>query len=64
MEETEQQVMTRVVAARAALADAATSQDPRAVRDALDELEGALMLARENDVNVPPAGPGVERTGS
>lgn len=58
-------LIERVQAARAALRRAAESGDSPAMREALDELEGALQVAREHRVEVPPARDGSgEQVGS
>ena len=51
-----EQVIGRVLAARAALGEAAEAPDSPVLREALDELETALRLARESGIEVPPAG--------
>ncbi|SEO32737.1 hypothetical protein [Actinacidiphila rubida] len=51
-----EQVIGRVMAARAALEEAAEAPDSPELREALDELESALRLARESGVEVPPVG--------
>lgn len=51
-----EQVIGRVMAARVALEEAAEAPDSPELREALDELESALRLARESGVEVPPAG--------
>jgi hypothetical protein len=55
-----QALLERVRQARSALAAAARSTDSTAVAEALDELERALLLARENGIDVPAVigGPG------
>ncbi|MBY8881435.1 hypothetical protein [Actinacidiphila acidipaludis] len=49
-----EQVIGRILAARAALEEAAEAPDSPVLRDALDELETALWLARESGIEVPP----------
>jgi len=49
-----EQVIGRVLAARAALEEAAEAPDSPVLREALDELETALWIARENGVEIPP----------
>jgi hypothetical protein len=58
-----EQVIGRVLAARAALEEAAEAPDSPVLRQALDELESALLLARESGVEVPPAGEVSQSTG-
>jgi hypothetical protein len=55
----------RIRVARSALAAAVESKDSSAMPAALDELESALLLARENGTDIPAAiaGPG-EKDGS
>jgi hypothetical protein len=50
-----QAVLERIRAARNALAAAVASTDSVAVAEALDELERALLLARENGIEAPAA---------
>jgi hypothetical protein len=58
-------LLQRIREARAALAAAVESKDSSAMPAALDELESALLLARENGIDVPAVmdGPG-EKDGS
>jgi hypothetical protein len=55
-----QALLERIREARSALAAAVESTDPTSMSVALDELERALLLARENAIDVPAAidGPG------
>ncbi|WP_037603845.1 hypothetical protein [Streptacidiphilus rugosus] len=46
-------LLERIRQARSALAAAAASTDSIAVAECLDELERALLLARENGIDVP-----------
>ena len=53
-------LLERIRAARSSLREAAQSNNQAAMAQGLDELERALMLARENGIDVPAAidGPG------
>jgi hypothetical protein len=53
-----QALLERVREARAALAGAVESTDSTAVAEALDELESALLQARENGIDIPAETPG------
>ncbi|MEY9836302.1 hypothetical protein [Streptacidiphilus sp. EB103A] len=55
MDEYAEAVIGRVRAARTGLAEAVAAHDSHAVSLAVDELEDALRLARENEVEVPSA---------
>jgi hypothetical protein len=60
VDEFAQALLERIRAARRALRDAVAGVDSVAVGEALDELENALLLARENGIEVPAeiGGPG------
>lgn len=58
------QVLARVQAARIALREAAGSAASVGLREALDELEEALRLARAEGVEVPSAGWDEKQMGS
>ncbi|QMU78044.1 hypothetical protein GXW83_22430 [Streptacidiphilus sp. PB12-B1b] len=49
-------VVARVRAARARVERAARDRGTFGLREALDELEAALLLARSNGIEVPPIG--------
>jgi hypothetical protein len=55
MDELTEALIARVRAARTGVAEAVAAHDPRAVSAAVDELEDALMSARAEGVEVPPA---------
>jgi len=59
-----ERVVARVRAARTALGEAAGSAASVGLREALDELEEALRMARDQGVEVPPAGWDEKRMGS
>jgi hypothetical protein len=64
-DELAQTLLERVRAARGALAAAVESADSTAMPAALDELERALLLARENGIDVTAAADGPdEKDGS
>lgn len=54
MDQNDQLLLKRVADARAALAEAVSTQNPGSLSQALDELEEALRQAREGGVEVPP----------
>ena len=54
MDQNDQLLLKRVADARAALAEAVSTQNPGGLSQALDELEEALRQAREGGVEVPP----------
>ncbi|SEM67349.1 hypothetical protein [Streptacidiphilus jiangxiensis] len=54
MDQNHQLLLKRVTDARAALAEAVSTQNPFGLSQALDELEEALRQAREGGVEVPP----------
>ncbi|MEY9967806.1 hypothetical protein ABIA33_005886 [Streptacidiphilus sp. MAP12-16] len=56
MDEFIETLIARVRAARAGIEEAVAEHDGFAISRAVDELEEALRLARENGVDVPPAG--------
>jgi hypothetical protein len=64
LDEFAERVGARVRAARIALGEAAGSAASVGLREALDELEEALRIARDKGVEVPPAGWDEKRTGS
>jgi hypothetical protein len=61
LDEFAEALIEKVWVARAALKSAAESTERFAMTEALDELERVLHLARENGVEVPPAGDGPGR---
>ncbi|MEY9877765.1 hypothetical protein ABH931_007289 [Streptacidiphilus sp. MAP12-33] len=65
MDQNDQLLLKRVTDARAALAEAAASQNPFGLSQALDELEEALRQARESGIEVPqdPAAGGEPQAG-
>ena len=54
MDQNDQLLLKRVADARAALAEAVSTQNPGSLSQALDELEEALRQAREGGVELPP----------
>ncbi|MCW2881197.1 MAG: hypothetical protein JWQ95_5297 [Sphaerisporangium sp.] len=54
MDKLAETLVQRVQVARAAMAEAVTAHDLRAVSLILDEWEAALLLARRRGVEVPP----------
>ena len=56
MDDFTEALIARVRAARTGVEEAAASHDTYAVALAVDALEDALRLARQNDVDIPPAG--------
>lgn len=54
VDQNDQLLLKRVADARAALAEAVSTQNPGGLSQALDELEEALRQARESGVEVPP----------
>jgi len=64
LDEFAERVIARVRAARTALREAAGPGGCVGLREALDELEQALRIARDKGVEVPPAGWDEKWTGS